>query len=49
VQEGTWFNDSKMEGRITYPGGGHVDGSFINGVPVSILNEAVLSGNDTDP
>ena len=30
-----------------YPGGGYVDGSF-NGVPVvTLLNEAILSGNET--
>jgi hypothetical protein len=43
VQEGMWFND-KMQNRITFPTGEH----FINGVPLSIQDEARLSGYETD-
>lgn len=47
VQEGMWFGD-RLNGTITYPGGLHNSGDFINGVPVALHNEDTFSGNDTE-
>jgi hypothetical protein len=48
VQEGIWSGD-KMTGEITYPQGGQsLYGDFMNGVPLAPMQEAILSGDDTD-
>jgi hypothetical protein len=48
VQEGIWSGD-KMTGDITYPPGGQsLYGDFMNGVPLAPMQEAILSGDDTD-
>jgi len=51
VEEGTW-SGTRLTGKITYPPGAGLPpafGEFDTGAPLAPLQEAVFSGDDTDP
>ena len=49
VEEGCWLGAGhRMKGTITYPDGHIEEGSFVDGVPLAPLREAIFSGEDTD-